>query len=186
MIGLINDPYMLGGLGLAIAFYVMFTFALLIGFNAIITVFTSQLLGMGKIKETALYLNAARFCNVFLCVPLMILLCFAYPIFIFIGQDELVSYYAAQFCYGVIPGVIPIAMATLHGQHLNSFRRGIPGVIACCTGLASQVFCSWLLMFKVAEWELLGAGLAVSFSNIVQAGVIHVALYYYDDVRATL
>jgi hypothetical protein len=40
-IGIIDDSYMLGGLGLAIAFYVMFTFAVLIGFNAVITVFTS-------------------------------------------------------------------------------------------------------------------------------------------------
>jgi hypothetical protein len=36
------------------------------------------------------------------------------------------------------------------------------------------------------EWELLGAGLAVSASNIVQCIIIHAALYAYDEVRATL
>jgi Na+-driven multidrug efflux pump len=33
---------------------------------------------------------------------------------------------------------------------------------------------------------LLGAGLAVSASNIVQAVIIHIALYVYDEVRVTL
>jgi hypothetical protein len=40
-IGIIDDSYILGGVGLAMSFYILFAFALLVGFNAVIIVFTS-------------------------------------------------------------------------------------------------------------------------------------------------
>lgn len=76
---------MLGGLGLGMSFYVIFTMAFFIGFNSGITTFAAQLLGMGKIKETGSYLNSGRIIDTLICVPIFFLLGFSYEILIAIG-----------------------------------------------------------------------------------------------------
>lgn len=79
-VGVIDNPYMLGGMGLAMFFYVIMAMAMLVGFNAVITTFISQLRGMGRTPDCVYYLNGGRIVNFILCIPLMVVLGFSNPI----------------------------------------------------------------------------------------------------------
>jgi MATE family multidrug resistance protein len=129
-IGLIDNSDMLGGMGLAMMFYVSFTIAFLIGLDSVITTFTAQLIGMGKGKDSGQYYNAGVILNILICIPLLALTVFSRQIFLLWNQDEMISYYASRFLLGALPGYIPIALGTLNVFYLNSFRRSTPGLIA--------------------------------------------------------
>ena len=75
-----DDPDMLGGLGLGMAFYVVFNMAFFIGMNVAITTFGAQLFGMGRIRESGMYLNGGRMLNIAMSIPMMLVLAFSYQI----------------------------------------------------------------------------------------------------------
>ncbi len=121
---------MIGGLGLGMMFYMSFIISFLIGLDTVISTFTSQLIGMGKAKDSGQYYNAGVILNIFICLPTMVLSLFSRKLFLLWNQDEMISFYASRFLLGALPGVIPIALGTLNVFYLNSFRRSTPGLIA--------------------------------------------------------
>ena len=68
---------MLGGLGLGLAFYVIFNMSFFIGFNIAVTTFAAQLEGMGRIKDSGMYLNAGRIINMIICIPVLLVLIYS-------------------------------------------------------------------------------------------------------------
>jgi Na+-driven multidrug efflux pump len=99
-------PSLLGGLGLGMTFQICLNNCFMVGMNSTITTFASQLIGMGQIKRSGKYLNAARLITVGLAIPIMILLWFSEELLLAVGQDSLVAYHASRFCIGLIPSVV--------------------------------------------------------------------------------
>ena len=97
----------------------------------------------------------------------------------------MIAYHASQFLLGNIPGLVFIALAVLHNYFLNSFHKLSPGMFASIGGLIVQIIFSSLFMLY---WNmgLLGAGLAVSVSNIFQSVFFFCMLYCYPEIRPAL
>lgn len=73
-IAYLNNPDVLGGLGLAISFYALVVMAPFMGLDSAITTFSTQLQGMSKEGDVIKYLNGARLMNLIISIPMIALL----------------------------------------------------------------------------------------------------------------
>ena len=140
---------------------------------------------MGKIEECGMYVNAGRICNAVVSIPMILVLYYSDAILLSWGQDEDIAWQASRFLLGLCPGVFFLAQANLHMYFLNSFKRTRPGMISSICGLAIQILINIYFFFSL-HLGLLGCGLSVSCSSVLQSIFIFCCLFYYPEIKEAL
>ena len=103
--GRFDDSAKLAGVGLGNTTLNIMCLSICMGMNGALETLVSQAFGYGNITLCGVYLNRARVIGTLTFIPCAILLLFAEPILLKLGQDPLTSQHAQTFTTASIPAI---------------------------------------------------------------------------------
>ena len=81
-IGNLNEPTLLGGVGMGNMLINVLSFAVIQGLNGALETFVSQAFGAGKFEQCGVYLNRAKYVATLIMIPIIIIYIFSDKILI--------------------------------------------------------------------------------------------------------
>jgi MATE family multidrug resistance protein len=122
ILGHMNNPALVAGVGLGNLFQTMIAFSIL-SVNGALDTLISQTYGSGDIKQCGIYLNRAKLVVLFLFLPITIFIFYSEKILISVGQDEIATKYAYQYNMATFLGLFLTSLQDCEKRYLNSMSR---------------------------------------------------------------
>ena len=114
-------------------------------------------------------------------VPLFIILLFTKPILEALGQDEKVTWYAAQYVFVSLPGVYFHGMFDLTKRFLNCMKTTwVPMIAQVCATFLHIYWCNLFVVQR--EWDIIGLGLASSITACILLTVTMVYAHLVEEI----
>ena len=168
-IGQLEDPSMIGGLGLGFVCSNCGAYVLISSINQGVNVLAAQAFGANKHSLVSLSYHRGLFILLILMIPILIFLWFSQPLLIFFGIGPLTAQYAWEYILSAFPsflfyGVFDCTKSYLYAQ--NIFKPVL------FTQTATTIFhflWSWLFIYQLGLGPS-GAGIAkciFEFSNML-------------------
>lgn len=123
LIGKLNNPAMVAGVGLGNMTINMVGMSVIMGFNSALDTLISQGAGYGKLEVCGIFRLRGMFFVTLLFIPICIILCHAQELLTLIGQHEEVAIYSQQYIYSFLPGFYIMAIGECQLRFLNNLGK---------------------------------------------------------------
>ncbi|CAI2367420.1 unnamed protein product [Moneuplotes crassus] len=159
VIGQLGDPTLISGAGLGMTCVTITTFSLAIGLSGGVETLSPQAFGHGKNYLACCYYNRAQVILLIIFIPQAILLYFATPILISLGQPVGSAEYAGTYIRILLPGIWGYCQTELLRRYLGT--QGIFNILTVTQIINCGLHLLWLYLF-VHVLDLSVNGVAIS------------------------
>jgi MATE family multidrug resistance protein len=177
-IGRFNHADMIAGIGLGTLYVNATGYMLGAGLIGGLDTLCSHAFGNHNYVMIGVYTNVTRI----VIVSFFVLISFPFTYFtnailIAIGQDSIVSQYASEFCYSMLPSLffaLQYNISLRYLQAMNIFRPGM--FITLSTVLLHPVWCH--LFINILGYGIVGAGISMSLTQLLNLVVITIYIHF--------
>ena len=183
-IGNLNDPKMLGSLGVALLWVNCLSYTIFISLNTGLVTLSAQAFGKKDYQLTGLYFQRGCVINlVFLFFSLLILL-FSRPILKLFGFDEVIVDHSMEYIHYSIPSFFFYAYYDI-GKNFLQIQKifNVQAVIQSISAILQFIVA--YIMIDIYGLNLKGAGLSRSFSDCLNFVMIYAYIYYRNPTPET-
>ena len=185
MIGHLNNPAMVAGVGMGNMTINMLGLSLIMGFNSALDTLISQGAGANRLELCGVFRNRGMFFVCLLFIPIFIVLRNSYFILVTIGQHKDVAKYSQEYILAFLPGLFLNAIGECQLRFLNNLGKTQISFFCSFVGVAIHLVCSY---FLVIEWNygLQGTGISLSIAYLVMLLQMLIYAYFQDDIKEAM
>jgi len=184
-IGRLNDASIISAIGIGTLYVNATGYVIGLGLIGAIDTYCAQCFGAKKYQLTSIYLNIGRIVTlgffILICLPCIML---SEKVMLIIGQSPEVALHASKFSYSMIPSLffaIQYNCSLRYLQAMQVFRPGM--IITFITAFLHSIWC-YLFIYHL-EFGLIGAGLAMGITQLLNFTLVTVYIHFYNPYPET-
>lgn len=133
-----------------------------------------QAYGAEQYRQVGTFTHGAILCLLLVCLPISISWIFTDKLFIFMGQDPLISTAAGKYSIWLIPALFPYAILQSLIRYLQTQNVILPMLLSSLASLFIELLLCWAFVF---ELKIGNAGAALSIGLSYWLNVLLLGLY---------
>lgn len=144
-----------------------------------------QSYGAEQYQQVGTFTHAAILCLLLFCLPISILWIFTNELFVFMGQDPLISREAGKYTIWLTPSLFPFAILQSLFRYLQTQNLILPLLWSSLASLFIDVLLCWASVFKFNFFVSAGAALSISFSYWINVAMLGIYVKYSSACEKT-
>lgn len=177
-IGRFDDPNLISGIGIGTLYINATGYILGAGIIGGIDTLCTQCFGAKEYKLLGIFTNIARISVLgfflFISVPFAI---YAYEILEFIGQFDVISVIASNFCLSMIPSLFFALQYNASLRYLQAMNIFLPGMcVTLSTAILHPLWCH--LFIYTFNFSVIGAGISMGITQLLNLIIITIYIHW--------
>lgn len=181
-LSMVDDPRLLGAVGLGSLIGNIFGFAIGIGLTSVCDTLVSQAVGARNFELSVVHLNRARVISTIVALPCFCLIWLTEPLLLLTKQDADISALASLFVQGTCWGLLPYFYCNALNSFMRCHGRNLPAV---AINVVTSLFHGIITYMAVNKSGMgaYGAGVCISVTYWFRWLLTELSMFMYQETR---